>query len=686
MATVAKAAPPISAHPPVPPVAMPVAPLAQPVAAPSASSHANPSPFASFEDSSVPGYRRRRSRGGRWIGPLVCLFLIGVAGIIVAVNWAQIKRLIAEQAAEAKVADNKETDDTSKTEAPKKLDIPVKPRSGDGDTPTKKSDETPKKTEPKKTDEPNKTDEPKKTEPKRAQLDLPKVASQFPRRALLISVNDYLYMNPINYGAPGHGFDELRVRLVNNLKFPMTQITELSDAARVSPHSPVKPVIEQVVTEFLAASRLQDHIIVLFAGHALEIGDEVFLVPIEGETDQKETLIPLAWLYQQLADCKAQQKVLVMDVCRFNPAQGVERPGSGPMGKKLAEMTRKPPDGVQVWTTCSEEQFSYEDSYNSNSFFHEKLMDVLSVLGKGTIQKPEDPLPLESLVEAVNKGLEAEMGRRGKKQVTHLSGKTAAESVAYDPKEALPAKMEIKSGAGATAAGAATKAQVRVLLEEIAVPPVKRTTGHGSGLTAESMPPFASKTLDAYPPFPGESPLKTAVQNARAVLREINDAKDNLPDSFIAPVNEQNFKNDVLGRQQKVANLVSKLETVLEEMDEVAKDKKSDPSKRWQAHFDYLRARVMMQIAYIYEYTSLLGQMRKELPARDPNLHNGWRMASQEKLNGDKAGKDRAKAATKILEKLATDHAGTPWEVLSKRERLTTLGLEWQAARIGGEP
>ena len=34
--------------------------------------------------------------------------------------------------------------------------------------------------------------------------------------------------------------------------------------------------------------------------------------------------------------------------------------------------------------------------------------------------------------------------------------------------------------------------------------------------------------------------------------------------------------------------------------------------------------------------------------------------------------------AEKLLDKLAKSHPGTPWEILAKRERFTTLGLEWK--------
>jgi hypothetical protein len=40
-----------------------------------------------------------------------------------------------------------------------------------------------------------------------------------------------------------------------------------------------------------------------------------------------------------------------------------------------------------------------------------------------------------------------------------------------------------------------------------------------------------------------------------------------------------------------------------------------------------------------------------------------------------------AASSRKTLDRIIKDHAGTPWEILAKREKLTALGLEWKSAR-----
>jgi hypothetical protein len=141
----------------------------------------------------------------------------------------------------------------------------------------------------------------------------------------------------------------------------------------------------------------------------------------------------------------------------------------------------------------------------------------------------------------------------------------------------------------------------------------------------------------------------------------------------------QDYQTKDLSKTQ--AKLMEALEN-LKEKEIVAARAKED--KAWQATYDYILARVEAQVAYLYEYQTLLGAMRKDLPEYNPKLHNGWRIASKETLEGDKTGQNLAKDARKIYDKIVKDYAGTPWEILAKRDRLTNLGLEWQATKIGG--
>ena len=283
---------------------------------------------------------------------------------------------------------------------------------------------------------------------------IPAASVRFPRRALAISISNYLYAAPVNPGWAGGDPREGRVRLDHSvhgifrmlsqaLDVPEDQRTELSDSIlAAAPSSPSKPVIESTVRDFLASSRAQDRVLILFVGHAVEIGGQAYLVPIEGEPGKKDTLIPLAWIYEHLSKCKARQKALIMDVCRFDPSHPQEQPGTGPMSPKLDAALGNPPPGVQVWSACVGGQRSYEGflplsaDAGTGGLFLNELYEALAPYDKHIglgIPRPEDALPLELLangggdIKGVNKNTEAEVAQLyHRKQTPRLAGQEPA--------------------------------------------------------------------------------------------------------------------------------------------------------------------------------------------------------------------------------------------------------------------
>jgi hypothetical protein len=535
-------------------------------------------------------------------------------------------------------------------------------------------------------------------------------SSVFPRRALVISVHDYLYANPLQNGMPGPQANNLE-NLTNDLSFglhiPLNQMALLSDDAgkKWGARAPTKTVIEKTLTNFLDSSRAQDRILVFFFGHAVELGDEAYLAPIEGELDRAETLIPLKWIYEQLAKCKARQKVLVLDGNRYHQTFGQERPGGEEMGPKLDAMLKSPPDGVQVWSSCIAKERSFASDDYPMGVFLASLQKALRQGGRGKIQKAEEALPLEHYVNLVNQLMKNDLSKRKLEQVSRLSGKEPASDVVYDPKQ--PPAPEAKAGLARPAAGVEqNKKLIEAVLDEIGTPPIKVT--HEMPLRYDALPPFPAKALQKYQedaPNPN-SPLREAVKKARAVLwaiypgqapsqirvevtmvrRNYNGVQLNiLKDGYRAPGGgngEKQFKDRVETDERHVAMLMRAVEDALNELrDPKAVEARESESKRWQANYDFMLARVELEYAYLFEYQSMLGSMRKEFPPLDPQLHGGWKLASQARLQGDSSGKKAAKEAQKLLDKIIKSNAGTPWEVLAKREKLTNLGLEWQPAK-----
>lgn len=525
----------------------------------------------------------------------------------------------------------------------------------------------------------------------------------FPRRALLINVNNYLFANPLNYGGkrderyPGSStavlVDQMQRRPMN---MPATQVFELSDGARV-PQPTLKPVVENAISDFLATCREQDRIILLFAGHAVDIDKDAYLVPIEGDLKDPKTLIPLKWVYDKLAKCLAWQKVLILDVCRFSPARGLELPGSGEMGEVLDAMVQNPPKNVQVWASCSKGQQAYE--FERGSVFLQSLNHAMQE-GLTGIQEHTNPLPLESLSARVQQKMKELLTAEKLEQTPHLTGKMPTSTPPYDKDEPLPVELTVRRLAPAPGQFAGD-ALVRNILDEInRIPPVRAARpGTDNSLRFAYLPPFPAKTLDLYKEKygsfaelkqmidanPKEYPLRVAILEAAQALNE--NAKFVMQESLTSPGGPVTaaIKKGFLQKQQEPGVAIFKLESALSKLQAAADDRDKETSKRWLANYDYAQARLLSRLVYTFEYNFVLGDVRADrLPELKADIHNGWRVGALPEVQSAKKEakvKGWVKDIKKSWNRILKEYPDTPWAVMAKRESMTALGMEWRASR-----
>jgi hypothetical protein len=541
----------------------------------------------------------------------------------------------------------------------------------------------------------------------------------FPRRALLINVNNYLMFNTVHYGSPqdqgrrpepypGSSTAVLRDRLTRPpMNFPVSQVYELSDGIpseykSVKAHSTQKSVLESTISDFVATSREQDRVVIVFAGHGAHIEDKSYLVPIDGNLKKIESLLPLRWVYDQLAKCKAQQKVLILDVFRYSPSRGLELPSpgegaEGTMPEGFDKDLLSPPAGVQVWSACVKEQNAVE--LDEGSAFMQALCNATQGGGKMTgIATPAQPLPMDELVADVNERLKNLLKAEKRTQLSRLTGAVQAKAIEYNSAEPLATAITLKPPVvpGGEAAGAAS---IERILEELRVMPLVRDTRAGdlNLLRAQNLPAFAVKTIDGYKPegyqnitdlrtrfskgkdeFAKQYPLRAAYFEALEALEESK--KVQMREVLSSPVDPKR-KAQFLMEQSPLGISIFKLEQVLTEMKSVAEKREMETSKRWQANFDYLLARLYGRIVYLYEYNYTLGKIRgDDLPELAAG-QTGWRIGiSGAKVNvPDQKAKGFAKDAQKLWKHIQEEYPDTPWSLLAQRESMIALGLAWRA-------
>jgi len=688
------------------PVAMPVGPGGRmvPTAAPVAMGLAN--------GQKPPSFRRRR---GSWAKlAFIFIFLLGVGSLAAVVhhlnpglfNQGDDEEVAdnsgdTKPAADTKPADTKPTESKGlfktntapkKTESTKilfntapvtratqpKMTFPTKPPIETRPVGTKPITTRPIETRP--IDRPD-------TRDTRVSVPVVDAGKGYPRSLLAISINNYPYANPVGYGSAGKSFDNIARQFAEVMRIPQDRVTILSDRAPV-PLPPTKSLVIDAFEQFLStkASRPMDHVVVLFVGHGVEINGNAYLVPLLGEPGDEKTLIPLDWVYSRLAASPAQEKLLILDTCRFDKQRGEERGAVAKMSEAFEAALQKPPKGVEVITACSANEYSWEVENNQalNIDGGVFLNSIAIIKGEGGLRgvehKPDGPLPVEELFKAMRLRTSPKVGAYLKeKQTPQYFGARADKMVAFDPKATVPGKITLKLNDADFPGGIAGANDLAGILNlPNRVPPIKQGD-KGNQLRADSLPPYPKTPLAAYKADNKDSDFRAAVQGGVDLLVKHNNAfQETFPP---LPANQQQktqFFNQLTNQQMTLALVYNDLESKYEELKLLTDDRKGE-SKLWQANYDYVMARIQFRMAYFYEYNAMLGKIRKEeLPTLDPQVHKGYKLASKASMS-DRDAQKIADNAKKILKKVAEDHKGTPWELIAKKEMFTSLGLEWVA-------
>jgi hypothetical protein len=548
----------------------------------------------------------------------------------------------------------------------------------------------------------------------------PKGPDPIPRRMLFISISKYMYLNPLTYAEVRNGsvgVDKTRaasMRFAYEWRVPGDQLFLLSDSAKSDDAKqptpmPMRNVVMGAYEQFFATSRAQDRIVVYFGGHALEKDGKSYIAPIEGDPDEPDaSMIPLAEFYDKLKACKATQKVVIWDVCRFNPERGKQRPGSEPMTETLYKALAAAPEGTEVVITCQPGENALE-FFNlqveggvtataarfAGSAFLESARAVAAKTNRNAGKQPTaaDPINVTDWTAAVGRKTRevAELPTVGLKQTVKVEGKPVAAQVAYNAAEPLAKRFDMPVPPKGT-----SPAEIASIVNEFTVPPITRD------LTDAGISDIAFRD-EVMKDFKGDIPLQEILADKEkykfrvttiAALDKIRKMWATAPgatggpplrDSFPAPVNDK-LKTDIKNEQEFWAIGIAELELLNTELDNVKSLKEGEP-KRWQAHYEYARAVLKARLAYMNEYNKLMGDVLTEtLPTLDMKLgQDTYKLASSEKMKSKRDVQKLAEEAKEAYLTLITEFKGTPWAIQAKRDKSFSLGLSWQPVSSGSE-
>jgi hypothetical protein len=130
--------------------------------------------------------------------------------------------------------------------------------------------------------------------------------------------------------------------------------------------------------------------------------------------------------------------------------------------------------------------------------------------------------------------------------------------------------------------------------------------------------------------------------------------------------------------QEPIALAIYKLERALDTMKTADAQRGNEKSKRWQANFDFTRARLESNLLFLYEYNYTLGIIRRDnLPELRPG-ESGWVIRYHPAIHVLEGNVQRYQRDMKSrLTQIQKDHADTPWAGLAEREGRRSFGMLW---------
>lgn len=142
-------------------------------------------------------------------------------------------------------------------------------------------------------------------------------------------------------------------------------------------------------------------------------------------------------------------------------------------------------------------------------------------------------------------------------------------------------------------------------------------------------------------------------------------------------LDEARFVNEVTQAQRAAALLEPKVNELYTILKIGEPDRIRETSPRWQAGFDLAMGRVLAVKARTEAYNTMLAQAKQGLRF-EKEKSNTWTLVPSDEINGGSRVKRTADEAREYLERVITDHAGTPWALLAQRELDMELGWTWE--------
>jgi uncharacterized protein YegL len=205
---------------------------------------------------------------------------------------------------------------------------------------------------------------------------------------------------------------------------------------------------------------------------------------------------------------------------------------------------------------------------------------------------------------------------------------------------------------------------------------VTRFTGQRLGFDPMRMKEYKPDWVrrDQYEAAIARSPLRQAVINAGQITQQ---RLPGMPRLVFPPVESPEFKNVMAASQALAERTAYTVEEALGPISAAAKLRDRETSRRWQAHYDLIRGRLLAMKVRCYEYNWACARLKKDPPKFKTPRANAWRLVPDSSIQYSERAAAAAHDADRLLHRVIQEHPDTPWALLAQRELRDPFGFKW---------
>lgn len=150
-----------------------------------------------------------------------------------------------------------------------------------------------------------------------------------------------------------------------------------------------------------------------------------------------------------------------------------------------------------------------------------------------------------------------------------------------------------------------------------------------------------------------------------------------MPNMFFPPNDAPEFKEYMAANQAIAERTAITVDEALVPINAVVKLRDRETSRRWQAHYDLIRGRLLAMKVRCYEYNWACARMKKDPPRFSNPKSNSWRLVPDQAIQFSDKAAAAAKEAQILLQRVVNEHTATPWALLAAHELKYPLGFKW---------